>query len=186
MIHESGPWKRELLRDADILERWCAKRSYTERRNFLVERKIFLAAYAIRKLVESHKLTKQIKNQNLKTTHFKVTGKRLGPYNWHRINEFFDMDNAHPASLSPLAISNQIVHSFVFIYFIDDDRMSSDGSNNFPIDGFYVASDWAKEKGLHLVKMDDFISLMREVGNDYANQSHGLRKGDKWKIELSR
>lgn len=184
MIHESWPWKRELLRDADVLERWCAKRSQSGRRDFLIERKIFLAAYAIRKLVESHKLTEQIKGHHIKTKHFKATGKNPNQYNWHRIDEFFDMDNAHSASLSPVAISNQVIHSFVFLYFVDDDGISVDGSNKFPIDGFYVASDWVKKKGLHLVRMDDFISLMRGVGNDHTNRSHGSLEGDKWTIKL--
>ena len=57
MIWESGPWKDRLLSDADLLERWAAKQSVTERRSYLLEQKIFISAYAIRKLFESEKVS---------------------------------------------------------------------------------------------------------------------------------
>lgn len=55
MIHESGPWKTNLIRDTALTERWAAKPHHYDRRSFLIERKVFLAAYAMRKLDEDLK-----------------------------------------------------------------------------------------------------------------------------------
>lgn len=41
MIHESAPWKSHLLRDAALIERWAAKPGHSERRSFIIERKVF-------------------------------------------------------------------------------------------------------------------------------------------------
>ena len=48
LIHEGGPWKERLAKDADVIERWSAKTGVMERRSFLVEQIVFLAAYAMR------------------------------------------------------------------------------------------------------------------------------------------
>ncbi len=56
MIYESYPWKRDLLRDADIIERWAAKKTDSEYRSMLLEKKVFLSAFVIRKLIEDYKV----------------------------------------------------------------------------------------------------------------------------------
>ncbi len=185
MIYESWPWKRELLRDADILERWCAQKPHSDRRDFLVERKVFLAAYAVRKLIESYKLTDKIKTYHLDATYFDANGKESSPLNWHRINEFFNMENPRSRSLSLRAVSNQIIHSYVFLFAVDEDDENLQDSNDFPITGFYVASDWEKQKRLYQIQTSAFIILMREVGNDSVTNARWWREGDKWKTELS-
>jgi len=50
MIAESSHWKEPLGRDADIIERWALKPD-NERRYAILERKIMLSAFAIRRLV---------------------------------------------------------------------------------------------------------------------------------------
>jgi hypothetical protein len=65
VINESWPWKRRLAKDADIIERWAAKPKITDRRSFLLEEKIFLAAYAMRKLVEANKLSSSFEGSSI-------------------------------------------------------------------------------------------------------------------------
>ena len=56
MIWESYPWKNQLIADAAIIKRWASKTQHTQRRSMLIERKVFLAAYIIRKLDDDYKL----------------------------------------------------------------------------------------------------------------------------------
>lgn len=56
VIWESGPWKEALLKDADLLDRWASRRDRAVQRDVIFEKKIFLAAYSMRRLIEAEKL----------------------------------------------------------------------------------------------------------------------------------
>ena len=56
MIWESAPWKNGLLKDASLLERWAGKTLRANQRDLIFEKKVFLAAYAIRKIFETEKV----------------------------------------------------------------------------------------------------------------------------------
>jgi hypothetical protein len=53
VISDSEPWKAELLKTADRLDRRSIQERWTDRSGFLVERDIMLGAYAIRKLLDT-------------------------------------------------------------------------------------------------------------------------------------
>jgi len=53
VISDSVPWKVELLKTADSLDRRAHQKRWTERTGFLVECDIMLGAYAIRKLLDT-------------------------------------------------------------------------------------------------------------------------------------
>jgi hypothetical protein len=60
VIGDSVPWKIELLRIAARLERRKTQKRWTQQTTFLVERDIMIAAFAIRKLTEAHKLSDDV------------------------------------------------------------------------------------------------------------------------------
>jgi len=62
MISESAPWKDHLALDANLIERWAAKPRSTARRSYIIEQKVFLTAYAMRKLLEGEKLSNSLEN----------------------------------------------------------------------------------------------------------------------------
>ncbi|HEV7334488.1 MAG TPA: hypothetical protein VGO06_00860 [Bosea sp. (in: a-proteobacteria)] len=70
MIHQSAPWKAHLIRDAHLIERWAAKPNHSERRSFLIERTVFLAAYAMRKLDEDIKLSTDLLSADMPVLRF--------------------------------------------------------------------------------------------------------------------
>ncbi len=95
MIWESYPWKEVLLKDADIIERWC-QRHLTQRGMALIERKIFVSAYAIRKLFEAEKLTTNLDGQSLRCSRIErtkshITGARHDAYN---LDEHYDFSKS--------------------------------------------------------------------------------------------
>jgi hypothetical protein len=77
MIWESGPWKDLLLNDAALLERWSAKASVTDRRSMLIERKVFLAAYTIRKLYEAQKLSTSFRDRSVRCWTYPAISNRI-------------------------------------------------------------------------------------------------------------
>jgi hypothetical protein len=169
MIHESYPWKRELLRDAEILDRWAERTRHTERRDVLFERKLFISAYSIRKLIEARKLSTDIEKLRLGCDLFPWTGKPLDFMNNHHIDKAFDLENGRPSTVSLRDVANLIIHSLVLVFqFDEDDR----------IVGFLCTSEVKQRIGLYAISMASFIALMRKVGADYPSNSSFVRGQD--------
>jgi hypothetical protein len=94
MIHESGPWKERLAKDAEILDRWSQKANVSERRSALIEQKIFLAAYSMRKLYEAEKLSSSFDTTNVRCEVFKaLPGKTLTKRHRDTFTQVYDLQN---------------------------------------------------------------------------------------------
>jgi hypothetical protein len=158
MIHESAPWKTHLARDADLIERWAAKPGHSERRSFLIERKVFLAAYAMRKLDDAAKLSTDTLGSPMAVSRFPPILPGYSEVNSHRWDEFFDLENAARVDLSRRRVLNLLVHSLVFVEVLGE-------TDTF--DAFMVTSDQEQARGLVQVEVAAFVDLMRLAANDY-------------------
>jgi len=156
-INESFPWKRALLRDAATLERRCAKTRATERRSFIVEQKVLLAAYSIRKLHQSEKLSTSFADRSMRCRSFEPTRGRLTLWNNHNLHQLYDLGGNAERTLPALRVLDLLIHSVAFGEVVNDDNS---------VEGFLVTSDWKREEYLLLVEMTEFVRLMREVGGD--------------------
>jgi hypothetical protein len=165
MIWESYPWKSQLVADAEIIRRWASKTQVTDRRSTLIERKVFLAAYAIRKLYESFKLSTAFRERSLPCLTYPAKSGSITPLNVHKVVELYDFDRPKTEAVSARHLMDIIVHSLVFSEMLGDD---------LTVEGFLVTSDrrrnclWQIETGL-------FVNLMRDVGNDYPPTSQMAR-----------
>jgi hypothetical protein len=171
VIFESWPWRQDLLRDASILRRWTDKPP-TERRAFLFEKKIFTSAYAMRKLVESLKLSSDYGSYSVKCK----TYPSLRPITWRDRWEFYehyDMERPVEGSIAASALLNLIIHSFLFLEFVDEDTES--------ILGFHITSDRRRNESLWQIGMNEYLSLMEHVAAD--NPSNFAMRFDKAKGE---
>jgi hypothetical protein len=75
VISDSVPWRDDLLRIADQLERRAGQRRWTERTSYLVERDLMVGAYAVRRLSESYRLSDELQEHRLGVTRFAATGR---------------------------------------------------------------------------------------------------------------
>ena len=64
MIWESHFWKSDILKDINLITRWQS-RTATERQNVILEKKIMINAYVIRKLIEARKLSDRIRDAEI-------------------------------------------------------------------------------------------------------------------------
>jgi hypothetical protein len=157
MIHESHPWRVLLIKDAGIIERWAGKQKWTEYRSVLLEQKIFLAAYSMRKLAEAKKLSSSFSGRNINCRAFRATG--FGPLtslNNHRLEKLFDLQNPVKSSINAPSLLDVIIHSLAFAELMNEKDAVTD---------FWVTSDRQQE---HLWEIDisTFTSLMRDVAAD--------------------
>lgn len=158
MIHESAPWKFHLAQDADLIERWAAKTVHSERRSFLIERKVFLAAYAMRKLDDAAKLSTDTLGSPMAVTRFPPTRAGYSERNNHRWDTYFDLEDAAHVDLPRRRLLNILIHSLIFVEVIGETET---------FDGFMVTSDYEQAKGLIQVEIAAFIELMRLAAKDY-------------------
>ncbi len=181
MIWESSDWKYELIKDADILQRWSKKRP-SSKQAILFEKKIMISAYAIRKLIEAEKIGSDIKTEYwyIKNKKFSIKDNTKQPdlLNWHQIDRFYNIEESGKNNKIELPIlCNLIIHSYVFCLSQEDKDYT---------DGFFVTSGWEKNNGLYWIDLDDFITVLIGIGQSNVYESHWQRNNKKtsgWTIK---
>jgi hypothetical protein len=151
-------WKDELVKVADRLEAKTKQTRWTDRTDFLIERDFVLGAYAMRKLVDSHDVSEELRQRQIPVRRYELTGTPPDPPD---IAEAYDFANGRRSTLSVNNLCHEIMHSFVFAFFC--------GETADLFDGIYVSSDRDKKKHVYLVLASDFIALCSDMGAD----SHG-------------
>jgi hypothetical protein len=157
VIFDSAPWKAQLAKDADELEE-AAKRRASGKRSVLIERHVFLGAYAIRKLAEANKLTTGILDEPVKVKLFPPTRRGFSAPRLMDIEAFFATEAPIERQLPRRRLLNILVHSLVFIEVVGARQQCQ---------GFLVTSDHSVKEGLYEVELAEFIKLMRLVAQDF-------------------
>jgi hypothetical protein len=124
----------------------------------LLERKLFLAAYSLRKLDEAAKLSTATLDAALEVARYAPAKSGYSEINSHRFDEFFDLEKPETAMLPARRLVNVLIHSLVFV-----EALADDGA----IEGFIVTSDYERERGLIHVDMSVFVGLMRRAAEDF-------------------
>ncbi len=165
MIWESAHWKDGLLKDASIIRRW-ADRPATERQSVLLEKKIFLAAYVVRKLSDARKISDSLRLSKISVVRYPATGASIDLMNWHNLDRFFDFDKSAPDHLFLRELCNQIIHSLAFM-------IKMDGGSG--VSGFLFSSDRSSAKSLYEISVGSFVNLMDEIGGNYPATGRFVR-----------
>lgn len=169
MIHDSAPWKSSLAADAALLERW-ANKPPSRRRSFLIERKILLAAYTLRKLGEAFKLSTATLSDPIKVKRYAPLQPGYSAFNNHRFDDYFDLQNPAHLNLKRRRLVDVLIHSLVFIESLDDDDRC---------ESFLVTSDLEATRGLLEIQLQDFTALMRQASHDFPTAIHRSFNADK-------
>lgn len=177
MIHDSKHWKQPLLRTASLLSSLRFKETETtERALARVEREIFVGFYAIRKLLETFKVSSSTKELQLDIQAFHAkSGSKVDYLNTADIDKFFELKNPIQEQKDIGFLCNQIIHSYVFLISIGEDG---------GLEGFFVASDTMRSKKIYFVEIVQVIDAFRQVGSDYPRSITMQRnqKTDQWEV----
>jgi hypothetical protein len=157
MIDDSVPWKIELLKIADRLEKRKTQRRWTERTSFLVERDMMIAAYAIRKLFEAAKLSDRLSARQIQVHRHALLDKPPSYFSVHRFWDHYDFDSCEHSSLSLRQLCNQIIHSFNWVITTEE--------NTNALAGILVSSK-DHRKYIYFLDIEEIIAALRDVGYD--------------------
>ena len=157
MISDSVPWKQECLKIAVKLGRRYNQKRWSERSLFTLEKEVFLGLFALRKLMESNKVTDAVKNRKVELAIYPANEKPIALLNQHKFPELYNLYAGQKEAVSYWDICNQFIHSSIFAPFVP--------TNTFLV-GFYIASDRAKKKKLYYVQLKILVEMLETVGND--------------------
>ena len=161
MIWESAYWKEELFRHARRIRRRQILKRWVERSTAGLEKDLMIGFYSIRKLIEAHKVSEEIRDRCVCLQGYPWTGSPVTFMNWDRIDEKYDLENPVSVTKTVIWIANQMIHSFVFLPCFD-----SKGR----LDSILFNSDRTRREHLYSMPMNDIIALFEEVGaNDPAS-----------------
>jgi hypothetical protein len=141
---DSIAWRDELVRVADRLEAKTKQTRWTDKTGYLIERDFILSAYAMRKLIESHQVSDEIRQRQIPVRRFDA--------------DSYDFENSRRGTLSVVDLADGIMHSSVFTFYC--------GETTDLFDGVYVSSDRHKNSYVYLVLASDFIALCSDVGTE--------------------
>ena len=163
MIWDSAYWKEELFRNANRLKRRQTQRKWVERSHAGLEKDVMISFYSIRKLIEAHKISDELRDRPVPLRGYPWSGRDVTYMNWDMIDRNYDLESPVSLQQSLAWIANKLVHSFVFM------AMCNEGGGLVSI---LFNSDHTRKKYLYEIRIDQLIVLFEEVGtNDPASIS---------------
>ncbi len=156
MVDDAILWRDELVKIADRLEAKTKHKRWTDRTGYLIERDFVVSAYAIRMLVQTHKVSDELRQREIPVRRFDLVGDPPDPHFPADIADAYDFDNGRRRMLSVTTLCHEIVNSFVFAFCW--------GETADLYDGVYVSADRPKSEYVYLVLASDYIALCSDFG----------------------
>ncbi|WP_018986334.1 hypothetical protein [Methylophilus methylotrophus] len=154
---ESRYWRTELRADLNWLKNHRTYRRWSEKQLVLFERKLMLAAFQIRSLLERPKVNDCARSRSMPVLRYKKIGNR--PFTatgsgWP--HECFDMGNPESVTLSTLDVCNQIIH-YYWMQTLSEGRSFA---------SMLVFSDYKRHKWAYELRIEDLLHLFQFFGDE--------------------
>ena len=185
MVFDSSTWKRDLLTNRETIRLYNTKqevcREDYEVVDTILQKAVFYSAFIIRKLIECQiKTSDEVDKYLLTVKRYKALKQFVPTYHW---TDEKSHDWEHPASeqRKGYEICNWLIHSFFFEFLYNEKTKV--------IDGFYVASDYDRNKDLYFVQFNDWLVYMDFVANDVIvdfNVQYGLKNGERVIVSMKK
>lgn len=119
---------------------------------------MMVSFYAVRKLIESRKLSEKLISRRFEVSKFAPTGRAVHLFNWHDIERQYELDRPQKTQIDLPFLCNQFVHSYVFLPSINKMRH---------LDSVFFTSDRKRTSCLYSVDVSTIIELFEQTGRDY-------------------
>ena len=159
MIWDSSYWKDDLLRAAQHFIAVTRRRRPSQRLLVDLEKEAFVAAYAIRKLMDAKLISTASEGLPIPVVSYPSLGKPVTVTNWHRLDGLYAFARGTSGSLPLRQLCNQIIHSYVF--------MAASDSKTGPVKIIWFCSDRCRNRCLYELSLARFADVLEVVGRDY-------------------
>jgi hypothetical protein len=146
-----------------------------------IEKAVFLAAFIVRKLADSYRLSVQMEEAQVPVDVFSILSAELMPdsWSWDQLDRFYDMALSERQRVPLRHLVNWIIHSYVFI-----PEVRSDHAGSEIVTGFFCNSDRLRGERLVRVSWLDFRRVLRAVAEDEVIQMVTVRDGRGREVQL--
>jgi urease gamma subunit len=158
MIDSATPWKEELLKVAKRLRKRTTQRWYP-RTSFLIERDVMVSAYAIRRLIDAHKVSDSMKCRQLSVTQYDLVDRVPEMWDRYMIESRYNLRVGTRVELTPIKLCNKMIHSWIWLW----------SAQTAEFDGIFLSDEKQKSR-LYFVSADLLIDLFYAVGADDCPQ----------------
>lgn len=164
MIHESRYWKTPLVRGANWLNRVVITEENDEAALARAEREVFIGFYAIRKLLQTLKLSESTRRLRSELEWFAPRpGQTVDYFHRSNVDELYDLDYPTKEVRDLGFMCNQVIHSYVFVNMTNEEGKLA---------GFFVSSDTMRRRRLYFFSLPVVVDAFRAVGRDYPKSGH--------------
>ena len=161
MIHESYPWKQDLLRRKRLIIKYNTAERYIKNEKTMytvIEKGIFYSAFIIRKLIDCKtKLSDEADNYSMHIKAIKPLRNIDSMHNWPKFTNY-DWESERDVTVAGKNICNWLMHSFVFFVGCQEDGV---------VMQFYVASDYDRNNVLYKILLADWLKYIDYIATDY-------------------
>ena len=175
MIYDSEPWRNLLLTSAQDLTKRAATKRVTERRSIFTERTVFFAAYAMRKLDDSKKLSTSWRGTTVSCMRYPPTDTQWGWLERDHLDQHYALEKSQIDNMGARAFCDLVVHSLIFNEYINDNKT---------IGGFFITSDNTKTRGIWQFELDTIVRLMRRTAEDWPSEAYFIRNPTTGEMEV--
>lgn len=177
MIYDSYAWKRELRLKKNQLIKHNSKSAFDKNFDLAyhkVESAILYSAFIIRKLIESEKLSTVADAHSLSAKNY-LPIKRIDRLHHWCDEDCYDWEKSGSQTMTGKNICNQLIHSYVMQLLFEEDAA---------VIGFFVSSDYDRNKGLFEVSLEDWIQYMDLIISDsvVAQEMHFDKNKNDYRI----
>ena len=168
MVYESYPWKQDLLCRKRLILKYNTVDQFNRNEDAaytVLEKAVFYSAFIIRKLIDcKNKLSDEADKYVLRIESFTPLREINSLHNWPD-NNTYDWEHPRKGTIEGKKICNSLIHSLVFFF-----NYNEEGT----VVGFYVSSDFDRNKVLYYISVDNWLQYMTFVANDsvVAMDSH--------------
>lgn len=190
MIWDSRPWKARLYEHAEKLTHLLSIDNLSEKDLVLAEESIMVGCFAVRKLLESEKLSEEVEAISLKSNSFPAITRRapewsgvermqMSAFDNHKFDRYFDLENSVEEDVKMRDLLNQAIHSVCFQFLFNEDGK---------LLALLVCSDHRirDAKPLLNILIDDIVTLFRKVAQDDVVHTFSYREPRAWKMRSRR
>ena len=159
MIYDSWQWKKELLIQKKKLSSlskhyWSARRF--EKNSHKIDLTVLTSVIIIRKLIESDRLSGEADSYNISVKCYSPRRHIDKLHNWVEDGDY-EWGNYETKTTCAKIICNSLIHSYVY---------SPVFSEKKKLIGFFVVSDYDRNKLLYMISIQEWINYMMFVASD--------------------
>jgi len=158
VIENIRPWKKELLKNVNILSNLLKLKRWTEPSRLQLEKSLFISFYIIRKLIESQKISKHIINIPITIKIYLPKGVKITRLNMYDLEVIYELHYSEDCEKCIEFICNEFIHSYIFVDCLELSRFSI-----HQLSSVYVTSRKERCNQICCIQINTIIDIINTV-----------------------